>query len=304
MTQLLVSGLINLETDLQIDGFPLPYYPVRYPFFGITSGVSGVGYNLAKAFTVLGDTVRFLSLIGQDAVGRLVRQALAEAGISDTYVLPHLTETPQSVILYDSQGQRQIHVDLKTIQEQCYPAELFEQARLGCTLAVLCNVNFSRPLLALAGQAGLPIATDVHAIHDLEDPYNRDFMAAADILFMSDERLPCPPEAWARQLLNRYGAEIIVIGLGAQGALLAVRRDHFLERLPAWPPPRPVVNTIGAGDALFAAFLHFYWPTADPYTALRRAQCFAAYKIGAAHAAEGFPDEATVNALLAGVAAP
>lgn len=299
MTHLLVSGLINLETDLQIEGFPLPYYPVRYPFFGVTSGVSGVGYNLAKAFTVLGDAVRFLSLIGQDAVGRLVRQALAEAGIADTYVLPRLAETPQSVILYDSNGRRQIHVDLKTAQEQRYPAEQFEQARVGCALAVLCNVNFSRPLLALARQAGLPIATDVHAIHDLEDAYNRDFMAAAQILFMSDEQLPCSPEEGARQLLNRYGAEIIVIGLGAQGALLAVRRDHFLERLPAWSPPQPVVNTIGAGDALFAAFLHFYWPTADPYAALRKAQCFAACKIGARHAAEGFSDEATVNALVA-----
>ncbi len=32
MAQILVSGLINIETTLRVDGFPLPYAPVHYPF--------------------------------------------------------------------------------------------------------------------------------------------------------------------------------------------------------------------------------------------------------------------------------
>ena len=74
-------------------------------------------------------------------------------------------------------------------------------------------------------------------------------MAAAHILFMSDEWLPCPPQEWARRVQNRYGNEIVVIGLGSKGALLSVKQDNFLEQLPA-VRNRKVVNTIGAGDGL------------------------------------------------------
>lgn len=288
MPPILVSGLINLETTVRVDGFPIPYFPVRYPFFGVRSTVSGVGVNVSTALTTLGHEVRLLSLIGDDAAGRLARAALRGRGVDDRYVLAQAAETAQSAILYDGEGRRQIHVDLKDIQDRVYPVELFHEAAAGCRLAVLCNINFSRPLLALARQRGMTIATDVHAVADLDDPYNADFMQAADILFMSHERLPAPPEAWAAAVQARYGNAIVVIGLGAEGALLAVQGEAP-QRVPA-VFTRPVVNTIGAGDALFAAFLHRYTQTGDPDLALRKAVVFASYKIGAAGAAEGFLD--------------
>jgi ribokinase len=198
-----------------------------------------------------------------------------------------MEHTAHSVILYDADGRRQINVDLKDIQERAYPPALFREALAGCELAVLCNVNFSRPFLRQAREAGVRIATDVHTIADLEDAYNRDYMQAADILFMSDEALPCSPEEWIRRINARYGPQIAVVGLGAQGALLSVRRDNFLERIPA-VITRPVVNTIGAGDALFSAFVYSYLRTRDPYQAIRKAVVFASYKIGEKGAAQGF----------------
>ncbi len=106
MARILVSGLINIETTLHVEGFPVPYFPVRYPFFGIGSSASGVGYNIAAALTALGDEVRLLSLIGQDAAGSLVRQALAQDSVSARFVLPLLAQTAQAVILYDGAGRR------------------------------------------------------------------------------------------------------------------------------------------------------------------------------------------------------
>lgn len=293
---LLVSGLINIETTLKISRFPLAYQPVRYPFFGVNSAVSGVGYNVAKALTTLGNEVRFLSLVGDDLAGKQVNDALREDGIHTEFVRHTLAHTPQSVILYDEQGRRAIHVDLKDIQEAVYPVESFEQAVQNCSLAVLCNINFSRPLLGRAQAAGIPIATDVHTISQLDDDYNRDFMAVATILFMSDEYLPLPPEDWARALQARYKTDIIVIGLGADGALLAIKSDGFMERIPA-QRVRAIVNTIGAGDALFSAFIHSYHQTHDPYTAIEKAVLFAGYKIGEAGAAQGFLDSAALDTL-------
>lgn len=303
MSRILVSGMIGNETTLKVDGFPIAYAPVRFPFFGINSRVSGVGYNLTLALTRLGHTVRLLSLIGQDSAAVQVRAALQADGIPGENVLEQLERTAQSVIAYDPGGKRAIFTDLKDVQEQIYPPERFQAALAGCELAVLCNINFSRPMLALARQAGVPIATDVHTIADLDDDYNRDFMRAADILFMSDERLPIPPEAWARAVLARYPAEIIVIGLGGAGALLATRRDGSITRLPA-VHTRAVVSTIGAGDALFSAFLHAYLQTRDPLLSLRKAVVYASYKIGAASAADGLLDEAGLDDLYRSVYAP
>lgn len=290
MSKILVSGTINIETTLRVDGFPIPYFPVRYPFWGVRSTVSGVGYNVAKALKTLGDEVRFLSIIGRDMQGTLVREALTADGIPQNFIRTDLNETPQSVILYDDTGRRQINVDLKDLQECDYPTSQFEAALDGCMLAALCNINFSRPLLKIAQQRGVTIATDVHALSNLDDDYNRDFMQAADILFMSDEHLPTSPEDWAQKVLDRYQPNIVVIGLGAQGALLALREPREMTRLPAIYT-RPVINSIGAGDALFSAFVHFYAQQRNAYTALQRAMVFASYKIGEKGAAEGFLTE-------------
>ncbi len=296
MAAILVSGLINIEITLQVDSFPIEYVPARYPFFGVGSSVSGVGYNVAKALTTLGDTVHFVSIIGRDPAGKLVKASLHQDGICGGFVVEQMAQTPHSVILYDGEGRRQINVDLKDVQEQVYPEPLFDRALEGCSLAVLCNVNFARPFLRQARQRGKLIATDVHAISDLEDEYNRDFMQYADVLFMSDELLPCRPEEWVKEVSNRYGNEIIVVGLGALGALLSVKSDRFVGRIPA-VRTREVANTIGAGDALFSAFVHSYSKSQDPYEAIRKAVVFAAYKIGEAGAAEGFLDAERLDEL-------
>ena len=284
---ILISGLINIETSLNIPAFPLEYFPVTYPFFGVSSTVAGVGYNIAKALTILGDRIRFLSIIGQDDAAQLVKLKLVEENIPWKYVLTKTEQTAQSVIIYDSNGRRQIHTDLKNIQDLSFPLELFDLAMVDSEICVLCNINFSRLLLQRAKNAGKWVATDVHAISTVEDEYNRDFMQAANILFLSDEKLSVSPEETIQQIWKRYPAEVIGIGLGADGVLLGLRKEHAIERIPA-VHIRPVRNTIGAGDALFSSFLHSFNLGIAPYEAMRKAVVFASYKIGVASASDGF----------------
>lgn len=290
MSKILVSGLINLETTLKINSFPVKYEPVRYPFFGVKSSVSGVGYNIAKALTVLGNKVNFISIIGKDAAGKIVKNAISTNKIFSKYIIKEIEETPQSVIIFDECGKRAINTDLKDIQDAVYPQNLFNEAINKCDLAALCNINFSRPFLKKTKKLGKLIATDIHAISDINDKYNRDFMEYADILFLSDEKLPCKPEEFAGKIKNKFGAGIIVVGLGAKGVLLCVKEDNFCERMPA-VKIRKIVNTIGAGDALFSAFVHFYNKTGNPYEAIEKAQKFAAHKIGTTGGADGFLTE-------------
>ena len=94
MAKNLVSGLIYVETTLRVEEFPIVHNPVNFPFFGVNSSVSGVGYNIPMAFGALGDEVNFLSLIGADSEGQLVQSALAADGIPAEGVLGSIPATP------------------------------------------------------------------------------------------------------------------------------------------------------------------------------------------------------------------
>lgn len=287
MARLLVSGLINLETTLRVEAFPVQFTPVHYAFDRVRSSISGVGFNVAKALHTLGHRVDLLALVGRDDAGGRARDALRRLGLAEAGLHDDLAETPHSVILYDGSGRRSIHVDLKDIQSRAYPARDAQRALAACDAAALCNINFSRALLGPARDAGRLVATDVHAVSRLDDEYNRDFMAGSDILFMSGDLLPVAPEAWAEEVMGAFGPQVLVIGLGGRGALLRTRGTREAILVPAARPPA-VVSTIGAGDALFSGFLHAYLATRDALEALRHAVVFAAHKIGSASAADGF----------------
>ncbi len=46
MSKITICGLVNLETTVSIDSFPVKHNPVNYKFFGITTHPSGVGLIL------------------------------------------------------------------------------------------------------------------------------------------------------------------------------------------------------------------------------------------------------------------
>ena len=184
---ILVSGLLNTETSTAVRGFPISYYPIDYAFFGINTAVSGVAFNIAKALRTLGDEVCLTSMVGTDFSAAYIENSLKELNIDTDHILPVLKQTPSSVVLYDSQGKRQIYCDLKDIQEKNYPFDI--NLLKDVDLVAACNINYNRPLLHLAKEAGKLIATDVHVLSDIYDDYNKEFMEYADLLFLSDESI-------------------------------------------------------------------------------------------------------------------
>jgi ribokinase len=88
-----------------------------------------------------------------------------------------------------------------------------------------------------------------------------------------------------RAVSARYDPAIQVVGMGAGGALLALRSQEP-QHVPA-VTTRPVVNTIGAGDSLFSAFVHGWLETHDPQQALQLATVFASWKVGGNGGADG-----------------
>lgn len=172
---ILVCGTLNLETTFPISAFPLEYEPVVYRSFELTSHPSGVGFNVARALTMLGNRVRLVSMVGSDFLGTALKQSLRGFGLSDEFIAPILDETPQSVVVFDKAGRRMVTTDLKEIGKKVYPHDVFKRALRGCRAAVMTNVNFSRPLLPVAKTALLTIATDLQTASENSREYERRF---------------------------------------------------------------------------------------------------------------------------------
>jgi len=286
---ILVSGHIGIEITAKVDRFPIEYTPIEYEFYGINTTVASVGYNIVKAIKTLGGDPIFFSVTGNDIYMDIIKNEIENIGISTEYVLPIAEKTAQSVILYN-ENKRKIICDLKNVQEIKYPIEKIDGIINTIDIAILCNINYSRELLKKVKSYGKTIATDVHVLDDINDKYSKDFMAYSDILFLSNENILGREEEFLKKLLKTYNNKIIVIGLGENGVLMYIREDNKIKQYPA-VKTRDIVNTIGAGDALFSSFIYFYNKTKDPYYAIEKAIIFASYKIGENGAAHGFLSE-------------
>ncbi|MET8138696.1 carbohydrate kinase family protein [Sphaerisporangium sp. NPDC005288] len=275
--RIVVAGAVSFYLSVGVPEFPLAYASKCTPRW-TAAGVSGAAGHIAQVLRALGEDVRLCTVVGCDAAGVGIRAELDRRGLLGPGVVDG-EESSMGVALVAPDGSRMGLPHLAPVNDVRYPFAQVRAAAGEADLLVLTNAKFVRPLVGRAARLGVPIAVDAHLITDLADEYNRPWLQAADIVFCSHERLPCPPETWLRRLFGRYpGCRLACVGLGARGAVLGTR-DGRLFRVEAVVPGE-VVNTSGAGDALFAAFLRVWLRTRDPSRALRTAVAYAGWKIG------------------------
>ncbi|WP_329427136.1 carbohydrate kinase family protein [Streptosporangium sp. NBC_01495] len=274
---ILVAGAVSFYMSVGVREFPVRYAATSSPRWSC-AGVSGAAGHIARTLKTLGDDVRLCTVVGRDLIGAGITTELGRAGLLGPGIVES-AESSSGVTLVTPDGRRMGFPHLAPVDRVAYSPDLFEAQARGADLLVLTNAKFVRDLVRPAARLGVPIAVDVHLIHDLGDEYNRPWLEAARIVFCSHERLPCPPERWMAKMFRRYPrCQVVGVGLGERGAVLGMR-DGLLVRAEA-VTPREVVNTTGAGDALFATFLHVWLNTGDPVRALRAAVVHAGWKVG------------------------
>ncbi|MFC4529307.1 carbohydrate kinase family protein [Sphaerisporangium dianthi] len=275
--KIVVAGAVSFYLSVGVPEFPLRYASKCTPRW-MAAGVSGAAGHIARVLSAFDDDVRLCTVVGRDAAGAQIRAELDREGLLGPGVVDG-DGSSMGVALVAPDGSRLGLPHLEPVNATAYPFERVSAAAQGADLLVLTNAKFVRPLVAPAARLGVPIAVDVHLIGDVADEYNRPWLQAAEIVFCSHENLPCRPEPWMGRLFERYPrCRLACVGMGAAGALLGTR-DGRLLRAEAMAP-RGVVNTSGAGDALFAAFLHIWLRTGDAARALRGAVLYAGWKVG------------------------
>ncbi len=291
-----VSGVLNFETIVDVDSFPIFYCPVEYPFFGINSTVGGQAYNIAKALTTLGGNKVILGgEVGNDLLGKVVIDEINKLGIDASSVDTKLEQTPTSAIFVDRDCNTKIYNDLKDLQDVKKDIKKEIKNLKASDLVVLSNTNFNREILLKAKELGKKVASDVHIVGSTDDEFNQDFMKYSDILFLSKKGLNnYKYEDFLLEIYNKYHNEIIVLGEGREGAMVLIAKEKVIYHIDAITL-RTIVNTVGSRDALFSAFLHYYLRRRNPLKALELAEVFTSIKIGEMGGSNGFVNAKVVN---------
>ena len=294
MSKILVAGILQEETIVKVDKIPIKNQPVTDVFNSIHTGIGGDAYNEAIALKWLGDEVDFFTLIGKYDSPKIVNPPSSEVHLGTDYILPKANATPAAVIFYDKERNQQIFEDIKNLREVKYDLSLFKQALPGADLVVLANANFCKPMLHAAMEAGKKIAVNIRNFKYRTETYNEEFLEAADILYLSDDNIDDDPYDFCKYIVEKYKTEILIYGMGAAGVLLYSNKlDTYVLYKPV--KTNEIVNTVGAGNALFSCFLHYYNQTGDSTFSIRNALLFASYKIGFIGTSIGFMTEKQIE---------
>jgi acarbose 7IV-phosphotransferase len=292
LSRFAVFGHANLEVNAAIGGFPLAYTPDQTLPDPVTVGVAGTAYNVATALWRLGNQVDLCITIGQDPVAAFVTTSLPADDRLRIIPAP-VPEQPVTVVLTGQPTQRMVITDHRAARnfrhDPATAADILHDADVAVVPVGPVNTDLAEHLARrdrTHRTHQTTVACDVHAIPALTGPHE-PFCAAADILFMSDERLPAPAGQWLGQVMDRWPVQLAVLGQGERGATLATRSSRELHHVPA-APAGEIRSTLGAGDALCAGFLDGYTRGLPPQRALHRATVFAAAKLAAVGGAAGF----------------
>ncbi|MFC4030767.1 adenosine kinase [Streptomyces polygonati] len=254
----LVLGGAGVDTIVRVPELPVPFADSHMvPAIETRAGQTGDFVSLAVH--ALGLRTHHLDMIGDDHPGDLVRQLHRDRGIPLTEV-PQPAGTKRAVNLVGPDGRRLSLYDTSRSREtdRLPPATVTALAEVSrhAHVSITHPCAFALPLLRAAG---VTVSTDLHN-WDGANPYHEAFAHQADLVFVSTTAL-ADPERTMRRIAERGRASAVIATAGAEGAYLLL--DGELTHIPAVPPPAPVVDSNGAGDAFAAGFL-FGWLAGEP----------------------------------------
>ncbi len=287
MSKFLVAGVTQIETIIRVEKIPVNYMPITSVQDSIFTAMGGDAYNESLALKWLGDEVCFMSIVGRNQDLSMINPPDRKITLSTEYIVPQMNETPTEVVLYDRERKQQIFEDLKDLRDNVYDMSMVAPIAQSCDMLVLANANFCRPFAKAAVEHRKPFAVNVRGYTREKEVYNKDFLENAKVLYFSDDILTEDPYEFIGRIAATYDPSIIILGQGSDGLILYDKEQDLRVHYNT-VKTNEVVNTIGAGNALFACFLHYYMENGDSVNAIKNALLFASYKIGYMGTSNGF----------------
>lgn len=249
MPKVLILGGTTYDSIVRLDALPEPKpQTIHYAPFHETIGSTGAGKALP--LTRLEVPVTLHSIIGEDDYGRRIAETLGAAGV-DFLWDPDPAGTERHINLMDKNGGR---ISMFITQSSSRPPldlSRLEKLIQGSDVIVLNIIAYTKTLIEMCLQSGKPVWTDLHD-YDGENPYHKEYIEAADYIFMSSDNLS--DYRTVMSSLVAGGKRLVVCTHGKRGATCLTGEGEWIEM--------PIIDEYkledanGAGDSFFAGFLY------------------------------------------------
>ena len=253
--RILVVGSLNMDLVVLVEAHPRPGDTV---LGGDTRTIpGGKGANQAAAAAKAGGKVAMLGLVGSDAYGEALREALREAGVDVGLVDTAKGPSGIALITVDADGQNMIVVS-PGANGKLSP-ERFEKGMLDGVVLVMMQLEI--PLEAVQTVAEAAAKWDIPVLLNPApaQPLSNELLQKVGYLVVNEgeaallsslEVKDVESALAAAQSLRERGADTVVVTLGARG--LVWSGDDGEGMLEAHNVK--AIDTTAAGDAFCGAF--------------------------------------------------
>ena len=274
--------------------------------------VAGAESNVAIGVRRLGAGATWISRLGDDGFGELIRRELRAEGI--TVVAATDAERPTGLMVKERPNALRTHVRYYRSGSAASAMTAFDVVAEAVASAQVLHVTGITPALgpgpASAIQLAVDMAHEYGTLVSLDLNYrstlwSRDEAGAAleplvrraDVVFAGPEEASLvvadgTPEKLVHGLAD-LGPEQVVLKLGAHGAHSLIDGEEYVTPVV----PVPVVDTVGAGDAFVAGYLAELMAGATVPTRLATAVAAGAFACTTLGDWEGLPTRADLDAL-------
>lgn len=244
---------------------------VLWDVFSDATRLGGAALNFAVHLRRLGHVPRIVSAVGRDALGASASAEIASLGLDTTFlqwVYEFNTGTASVQLGPDDRTsfviERPAAYDAVEISDAvlaqivqwkpswCYYGTLFASRAHGRQvlqrlLDALPGARRFYDINLRPGFESRELACDLLHLADVVKVNERELTLVCDWL-----GLPVDPERFCRAGAARFGWQAASVTLGARGCAMLVSNDY----VEAAGVPVAVADTVGAGDAFAAAFVH------------------------------------------------
>lgn len=249
-----------------------------------TQNAGGAAANVAVMVAKLGVPSGFIGKVGKDMFGSYLKNVLDENKVSTKgLILDDKYSTPLAFVSRNEDGEREYHF----VRNDCKDAAL-TYAEINKKLIDNCKIfHFgSRLLTSEPSRAAVMLCVEYAKNHGKVISFDPNFrrsqwasqddavrtiqsaMKSVDILKVSEDELLLVSGfgnmATAIAKLIGLGVKVICITQGAKGCIIATKSG--INNVPSFKTE--IVDTMGAGDSFFGAFLSCIAKSSKPLSAI------------------------------------
>lgn len=240
---------------------------VLWDVFGTVEKLGGAPFNFAVQASRLGHQVTFVSAVGDDERGRAALSRAEESGLDTSFIqVVDGAATGAVSVRVDSSGQPDFTIHRPAAYDSLHlgEAELARLAALQPEWLYYGTLYQALPQGRAEARKLIERLTETRRFYDVNlrrDSFTselvQDLMSGSHVVKLNDDEVNVVGGAlsvseflaWGTR---EFGWQAAAVTRGAQGCVVQLGGE--LAQVPGFPVK--VVDTVGAGDAFAAAFLH------------------------------------------------